>query len=530
LSAVQSSRRATETVANAFFRRDAGIAKTAFAAFPLDCELKLRIKVPEGFAFYALYPEQYQAAAMAWHKVHGAAGTKDVWIVGIRSIGTTLSALVKVVLECQGWHARRCAIRPTGHPFDRQIELPMEIHAASLAIVVDEGPGLSGSSMAAVALALRRRGIPAISFFPAHRNGPGPEASDAVRRCWLETPVFAPGGFERRIVAGRSCKDLSGGKWRERAFASRAEWPAVASRFERIKFLETTNDEHRVLWKFTGFGEFARPGRTSFELLGQQVATGDGAGFQLRPFRYQQGFAAFPWVEGRRIQRGETDPALLARVAAYIAGSTGPALSSSEIEKGFQRLCTMLCCNSGEALGEEAACAAEKLAQHAQFVDECRAYTDGRMAPWEWLRAPGGKTGIVKTDWAGHEIDHTLVGRQPIFWDIAGVLLEWGLAGPARESFLAALKSRNLGIEAGSERFYCAAYAAFRLGVMTLAASDEADCGERMRLGRAIDYYREKLRSVLNMKAAPFPNARWHSSCAAARPNPSVPESSIQPA
>jgi hypothetical protein len=54
----------------------------------------LTVKIPEGFEFYALYPEQYCAAALRWCEERQGAATKRGMVVGIRSIGTTLSALI----------------------------------------------------------------------------------------------------------------------------------------------------------------------------------------------------------------------------------------------------------------------------------------------------------------------------------------------------------------------------------------------------------------------------------------------------
>jgi hypothetical protein len=61
--------------------------------------------------------------------------------------------------------------------------------------VVDEGPGLSGSSFAAVATALEEAGArpDRIRFFPSHLGEPGPEASEAVRARWATTPRHAIG-------------------------------------------------------------------------------------------------------------------------------------------------------------------------------------------------------------------------------------------------------------------------------------------------------------------------------------------------
>src|SRR4051812_47602927 len=55
-------------------------------------ETKIELKTPEGFAFYQLYPEQYRRAAQKWLRECKSAGPAIV--IGIRSIGTTLSHVV----------------------------------------------------------------------------------------------------------------------------------------------------------------------------------------------------------------------------------------------------------------------------------------------------------------------------------------------------------------------------------------------------------------------------------------------------
>jgi len=82
----------------------------------------LRIKVPEGFEFYALFPEQYIAASgkfIASCKAARDGGSLRVLVIGIRSIGTTLSAVVKAALESHGGLVQRRTMRPRGDPFNR---------------------------------------------------------------------------------------------------------------------------------------------------------------------------------------------------------------------------------------------------------------------------------------------------------------------------------------------------------------------------------------------------------------------------
>ena len=86
-------------------------------------DVTLTIKVPEGFSLYALYPEQYLVAAGQWLAEHQHQRAQGAVVVGIRSIGTTLAALVSIVLRAAGWGVYSLTVRPTGHPYDRQVDL-----------------------------------------------------------------------------------------------------------------------------------------------------------------------------------------------------------------------------------------------------------------------------------------------------------------------------------------------------------------------------------------------------------------------
>ncbi len=47
-------------------------------------------------------------------------------VLGIRSIGVTLSAVACAALRLRGIECRRFTVRPTGHPYDRKLELTPE--------------------------------------------------------------------------------------------------------------------------------------------------------------------------------------------------------------------------------------------------------------------------------------------------------------------------------------------------------------------------------------------------------------------
>ncbi len=470
-------------------------ADRAAAVGTLFLSCRLTVKVPEGFAFYALYPEQYVLAARRFMIAHAAIPRSErrAVVVGVRSIGTTLSAVVRAVLQAGGWRAHRLTVRPAGHPFARTTEVePKEITGAAWGLIVDEGPGASGSSFAAVADTLARAGVPParIVFLPAHAGEPGEAASDAVRATWARAPRISASRDELRwngralpdALAARTAElfgenvaaveDLGGGLWRRVAYPNEADWPAANVPFERPKFRVTLQSGARVLWKFAGLAE---------------------VGTAL-------GFVALPWIEGVSLSRADAaDPNVLVRVGRHVARVAGPPLTPGEQHAARVRLRDLLYWNTWETLGEDAAFRARALADAVPGdADEGPSYGDGRMTPHEWLRTACGQ--IVKTDAGGHDADHTIIGRQPLAWDIAGALVEWGLENEnAAAVLLAAVREAGAVVPAPAAlRFYCLAYAAFRVGQTALCAQMIShDPRDQARLWRARYDYRAQLTRLL---------------------------------
>src|SRR5947209_11078346 len=204
---------------------------------------QVRLRVPEGFAFYGVYPEAYLEAARRL-KLKAPAR-----VIGIRSIGTTLGAMVATALGARP----PVSVRPFGDPFARQIAIDPELERELLDgdvhfIVVDEGPGQSGSSFGAVADWLEGHGVPLerIAFMPSHDGAPGPRAGERHRRCW-ERAQRVPASFGNalpRLLEGWTqpflgrlevIEDVSAGKWRQHLYAREEEWPAAVAAWERYK-------------------------------------------------------------------------------------------------------------------------------------------------------------------------------------------------------------------------------------------------------------------------------------------------------
>ncbi|MFL6293377.1 MAG: hypothetical protein ACJ759_20985, partial [Thermoanaerobaculia bacterium] len=151
---------------------------------------EIAVVVPEGYAFYGVYPET---------SLRAAEQLREEWpgvlrVIGIRSIGTSLAAVVAAA----GKGETSASVRPEGHPFARTLSIGVRMTGKLLVAadatgtrrpvfaVVDEGPGLSGSSFGAMADWLEEHGVSTeqIVFLPSHRGPLGPHASERHRQRW----------------------------------------------------------------------------------------------------------------------------------------------------------------------------------------------------------------------------------------------------------------------------------------------------------------------------------------------------------
>jgi hypothetical protein len=131
------------------------------------------VSTPEGYGQYGVYPEAYLEAAK---RAHAELALTDVVCIGLRSIGSSLFAVVGAALEELGCRVRTLTLRPRGEPFDRRPVISQDLqkticHGPSAHfLLVDEGPGISGSSLGGTAEMLTRAGIPdgQIVLFPSH--------------------------------------------------------------------------------------------------------------------------------------------------------------------------------------------------------------------------------------------------------------------------------------------------------------------------------------------------------------------------
>ena len=452
----------------------------AFDAAPLP--ETLRTKRAEGFAFYALYPEAYLAAAA------GLPPGRRVKVIGIRSIGAALGALVAAAAGAPP----PVTLRPVGHPFRRELSLSDELAAELLAdpaacfAVADEGPGLSGSSFGAVADFLEDRGVPPgrVYFFPSHAGEAGPEASPRHRARWartkrhvvefdalaLRTPALAAhrlSSWAADLVGAPDgpLEEISGGGWRRLRHAREAEWPPVHAQGERRKFLLRAGGEVWLL-KFAGLG---RDGERKLE----RARTLHAAGFTPAVAGHRHGFLVEEWLGGARSldRSGGRDRAWLAeRVGRYLGFRARRFPAAPGQGASLAALRDMARHNTAEAMGEEWGRRVERRTAGLEAFEPRlrRAETDNRLHAWEWLVSPDGR--LLKADALDHHAAHDLVGCQDVAWDVAGAVAELGLDGEFGTLCAAVEREAERPVDPGLVALLTPCYLAFQLGACAMAA------------------------------------------------------------
>jgi len=275
---------------------------------------ELWISAPEGFAYYALHP-------LAFAEVVGGipAPAGCMAVIGIRSIGTTLSAVTAAAARARGLQAGRITVRPAGHHYNRQTEFSLQQlqfversrQAGAVFLVVDEGPGLSGSSFLSVAEALQRAGVASDEIFLVCGHEPDIDsfrAEDGPRRArrfrWIPVSPETRRPIEAQVFVG-------GGQWRQCLFSDRKLWPASWINLERLKYL-SAGDGSRRLFKFLGLGDY---GKRVLERENTIAAAGFGPAAQSEPY----GFASYPWIAGRPMAAADLSHRELKRLADYCA-------------------------------------------------------------------------------------------------------------------------------------------------------------------------------------------------------------------
>lgn len=439
----------------------------------------INISPPEGFTYYALHPLDFARTAKQFSKQ-----ASRFAIIGIRSIGTTLSAIALAALKSEGKSATRVTVRPNGHPYSRNTEFSVEelrwiadeIRNQAHFLVVDEGPGRSGSTFLSVAEALCRLGVPCDRLTIVGSRQFEPEAlcgQNAAARWRPFRFVAAASSLSERFA---NWTYLGGGDWRSHFLGREDEWPESWTQMERFKAI---SPNRREFVKFEGMGRLGKEVRQRAFRLAQ-------AGFSPEVSDIGDGFLSCEVVEGEPLRKKNLSADLLEKIARYCAFRASEFTCDHNPESQLEQ---MVVYNVEQEFGRELKFTSDEFSVQGPVI------VDGRMQPHEWIDC-GGK--VLKADAIAHGDNHFFPGPCSIAWDLAGTVVEWDLGKNATEFLLSKFRQFS-GIDIGKNLHpYLLAYCVFRLGFCKMARSTVLRTPEENRLDLAYRHYRALAAQLIN--------------------------------
>lgn len=462
------------------------------------------IRFSEGFAHYGIFPETYIEAA---RKFHAEKRPASATCIGLRSIGTCLSAAVGAALIELGCTVRALTVRPRGHPYDRHVNIASGLeeyllrHQKEFFVIVDEGPGLSGSSFASLAERLRSLGVrdEKIILFPCWEPDGSEFFSESARRSWRRLQKYAvpfedawinPGRFARDLTCPE-LTDISAGNWRQLICGGEA-WPAVHPHHEQRKYIctaptsRTGGSGPKFFVKFAGLGRY---GRKKY-LRARSLAD---ANFSMPAAGIANGFIVSRFAAGRPLAAGDLSAELIERLAQYLAFLK--AQFPAEPDLSPAAMLQMVEINISEGLGKEWARKTRELEKKKDLLEDGACDIDGRMLPHEWIVSDGR---WLKADALDHHTDQFFPKRQDIAWDIAGAAIEFGLDS-VQSGFLLDRYAAISGDRSAFKKFrlYSICYLSYRLGYSALAEQSLPETPDGRMFGMLKSHYAKLLKSNL---------------------------------
>ncbi|MGH9520880.1 MAG: hypothetical protein ACRD2D_14585 [Terriglobales bacterium] len=301
-------------------------------------------------------------------------------------------------------------------------------------LIVDEGPGLSGSSFGGTVRWLTKLGVgeARITILASWRPLAAQLASPWARAKWdfWQIITAAP-------LPGLPGREIGDGNWR----AVFPRWAPVWGEHERRKILLP---DGKIIAKFAGYGPYAADVRARARALacagwGPDVVEGLGEG----------------WIGYRRLHAVATAPdrawaEIAGRYLAWLAANFRVGYGPPTVE-----MLAMMAANLGARTAKNA-------------PDGPVLALDGRQLPVKWICTAAGWRKLDGTD---HGDDPFFPGPADVAWDLAALAVEFppALATQARCTYERVSGDRGCGL-ARRIAWYGQAYLAFRQGYCQLAA------------------------------------------------------------
>jgi hypothetical protein len=387
-------------------------------------------KTHEGFAWYALHPHAHAAAART---ALAAAGFSRAVVVGLRGIGTTLASVVTATLRAEGVSVRSVTIRPRGHPFDRRPALDpalaRRIHddGTATVLIVDEGPGISGSSLCGTAAALADLGVAEdrILLLPAWIPDGDAFASPLARARWGRHRKFAAPLDRSWFGVPEDAADWSGGAWRPHLLPDPSDWPPVHPHQDRLTF--RAGDR---LFRFAGLGPTGREAASRARRLAE-------AGLAPPVLDHAAGMTVRAWIEGRPLRPADRSPTVLARIGDHLVHRHRTERTGGGVDAGA--LLDALRANVTALRGGHGAL--DRLAGLQAMMEGVPAVAvDGRTDLHRWIATGRGLLGTGGADGAS---GHLEPGPTDPGWDLAAVAVGFGLDAATTADLADAVATRT---------------------------------------------------------------------------------------
>ena len=444
-------------------------------------EGRLKVTRPEGFAFYGLHPLDYAHAAESLP----LQGDSQVVVIGIRSVGSVLADIVwnQLLLRYRGQRKVDVfTVRPIGHPYDRTCDLsPYKetIAAGGQFLIVDEGPGLSGSSFLSVGEALVRLGVKheRITFLCSRQADPARLVTPDGAERWNR--------FKSHVVPSNHFTPEAGaiptapGGWRDGSHFRDSLWPGLWTSMMPATFRSA---DGRHVFEYHGLGHYGDAVRERINTLADQ-------GFTLPATSAANGFSRTTALYGCRCSKHDISPDIVDRMAEYLAYRTQAcalpldSISTDGLEEVAQFNFHQA---TGRELGDDFI-----LPLHKPVI------ADAQMMPRNWFQPFRVNKVFLKLDCGTHGDNHFYPGPVDIAWDVAGAIIEWEMDEADRDHFLSRYDTAAQDDVRARLRHYMIAYAAFRNGYCRMAASAMAhDVAEAQRLARDAARYRSVLEQL----------------------------------
>ncbi len=474
-----------------------GIAKLSSFSIP-D---KIPVCVSEGYAFYGLYPEMYLEAALDFVRINPK---KEIVCIGLRSIGTSLCALVDTVLNNNGCRAWSFTVRPKGHPFDRKTDFSHSVKekllkgGEKIIAVIDEGPGLSGSSIGGTLEKLIESGVPKnqIVIFPSWNPDGEGFVSEKAKRLWPQfkkitkdfSDIWMVNKKLENMLGMKITHDFSAGNWRKYLFKDESEYPAVNSYHERRKFLLVDENKRPYIAKWVGLGRYG-------ERIIERAEKISRYAFTPPIYDKKYGFVILPFLFGNPVMASDIRDQLLRFSIEYFSALKKHSFGA--LTAPYEKMKEMIILNIIEGIGEAHLKEINRIEKITKGMYESDIVSvDGRVLPHEWIYT--GER-YFKVDHLEHHGDQFLPGCQNVLWDLAAFCIEFDLDKEKQKEYLRYYLEKNEE-KCFSERFqfYTIAYLAFRLGFTKLAADSLKENIDGKRFEIEANKYKSKLISALS--------------------------------